>query len=173
MSPTIEPLSTRDMPARSASEIPARDILYVDDDAPLRGLLADALQAAGFHVDVAGDGQAGWEALQRRGYDLLITDHAMPSISGMDLIRRLRSAGRTMPVILASGGVEEAEAERLEWLWISATLRKPFTPSALLETVHRVLCAAAPVPKCGRPSEAMAVETFFRIQPVQHWGINE
>jgi adenylate cyclase len=112
----------------------------VDDDTDLRRSIADVLIRSAYQVDTAKDGEAGWAALQTRNYDLLITDHQMPKVSGLELVIRLRSARMALPVILASGAMPE-ELNRLPWLQLSATLLKPFAPSELLGTVENVLHA--------------------------------
>ena len=117
-------------------------ILYVDDEEAIRDLCGDILLRAGYSVDVAGDGQAGWEALQRKKYDLLITDHNMPQVTGLELAVRARGAGLALPIVIASGRVSFTDDDAYTWLRLSSTLRKPFTPEALLRTVDAVLCAA-------------------------------
>ena len=119
---------------------PSNCILVVDDDTDLRRSIADVLIRSDYQVDTAKDGEAGWAALQTRNYDLLITDHQMPKVSGLELVTRLRSARMTLPVILASGAMPE-ELNRLPWLQLSATLLKPFAPRELLGTVKNVLHA--------------------------------
>jgi two-component system, OmpR family, alkaline phosphatase synthesis response regulator PhoP len=119
---------------------PSNCILVVDDDPDVRRSIADVLLCSDYQVDTAIDGEAGWAALQTRNYDLLITDHKMPKVSGLELLMRLRSARMTLPVILASGALPE-ELNRLPWLQLSATLLKPFAPSELLGTVKNVLRA--------------------------------
>lgn len=117
----------------------SRRVLYVEDDEAWRELSTDALLKAGFLVDVAEDGEAGWEALQAGRYDLLITDNDMPRLTGMELVRRLRSEGYTLPIVMTSGsfGIESAQRDRS--LNVSATLRKPFALEELLKTIETVL----------------------------------
>ena len=61
-----------------------------------------------YQVDTAADGEEGWKALHAvshapDSYDLLITDHDMPGLSGLDLVKRLRAVHIALPVILATG----------------------------------------------------------------------
>ena len=128
-------------PASTASEratLPARRILVVDDDFFIRQLSAKALVRSGYKVDASEDGEAAWEALHANSYDLLITDNNMPKLSGVELIRKMRSASMALPVILVSGTIP---AEELN-LQLAATLPKPFSGDELLETVSNVLRAA-------------------------------
>ena len=127
--------------ARTQSRVaPSSRILLVDDAIDIRLLSADLLFHSGYQVDTAEDGESGWEALQAKNYDLLITDNKMPKVSGLELVKKLRSARMALPVILVSGAMPE-ELNRLPWLQLAATLWKPFTPDELLGTVKKVLRA--------------------------------
>ena len=65
-------------------------VLVVEDDARFRGLLRRALQAEGYAVDLAADGEEGLELLGLAPYDLAIVDVMLPRCSGIELCRRLR-----------------------------------------------------------------------------------
>lgn len=115
-------------------------ILVVDDEIAIRELISDTLVRSGYHVDTAEDGEIGWEAIHSKGYDLLITDNNMPKVSGIELVKKLRSADLALPVILISGAMPTEELIRHPWLQVAATLLKPFTGNELLEIVKKVLC---------------------------------
>jgi DNA-binding response OmpR family regulator len=121
---------------------PPHRILVVDDDISIRELSTMVLSTSGYQVDTAEDGVAGWNALHARSYALLITDNRMPKVSGIELVKRMRSAGMPLPVILASGAMPDAELNRHPWLQLAATLLKPFSGDELLGTVQKVLHAA-------------------------------
>lgn len=129
-------------PARGRANSPAC-LLVVDDDADIRQLTADALSSAGHQVDTAEDGAAGWTALQANRYDLLITDHNMAKVSGIELLKKLRAAHMALPAILISGAMPTEELNRHPRLQIEATLQKPFTACELIGTVAEVLRAAS------------------------------
>jgi DNA-binding response OmpR family regulator len=118
----------------------------VDDDIVVRRLGATVLVRSGYRVDTAGDGQAGWEALQTKNYDLLITDHNMPKVSGVELVKKLRSENAALPVILVSGTIPTEEFDRHPWLRLTAMLLKPYTPAEMLKTVKKVLSEAESTP---------------------------
>lgn len=87
---------------------PSPYILVAEDNLGARQLYMQILMCSGYRVDTAENGQAAWNALEsaRREsgrYDLLITDNAMPELSGVDLVRKMRSAHMDLPVIMASG----------------------------------------------------------------------
>jgi two-component system chemotaxis response regulator CheY len=115
-------------------------ILVVDDDGDIRRLNTEVLAGSGYKVDAA-DGASAWEILQLNSYDLLLTDHDMPKVAGVELLKKLHAARMTLPVILASGTIPMKELSRHPWLQIDATLLKPYTPDELLATVRKVLFA--------------------------------
>jgi len=146
---------------RRLSLLPTR-VLVVDDEFTIRLLIAHILMQAGFQVDTAQDGETGWEALQAENYHLLITDYNMPKVSGVELVKKLRSADFVLPVILVSGAIPTQELNRHPWLQIAATLLKPFTAGELLEAVTKVLCETGSTPKPNEP------ETIWRSDPSVH-----
>ena len=117
----------------------ARRILVADDEPEIRLINTAMLTQGGYKVDAAEDGYAAWEALTANGYDLLITDHSMPKVSGVELLRKLHAARMTLPVIMATGAVPSHEFVREPWLQPAAVLLKPYTSSELLGTVEGVL----------------------------------
>ncbi len=116
-------------------------ILVVDDNSDLRLLYAEALTRPGYRVDAAEDGAAGWEALQVNKYNLLITEHNLPRLTGVELIRKLRAARMAVPAVLAAERLPTYELDLDPSLQLAAVLPKPFYISELLETVRAVLRA--------------------------------
>jgi two-component system chemotaxis response regulator CheY len=138
--PTTEPAT----PLRQAK--PSNRILVVDDDISIREFSAVMLTTSGYQVDTAEDGAVGWEALHASSYDLLITDNDMPKVSGVELVKKLRFARMTLPVVMATGNIP---TEALNWnpsLQLAATLAKPFTLGELLRTVKKILRTAECAP---------------------------
>ena len=109
----------------------------LDDDPALSRLIAMLLARAGYTVDTAHDGEQGWTELNLRRYDLLMTDNDMPRLKGLELVRRLRAAGMSLPVIVVSGSEEVRAVEEDNELHLSAVMRKPFHPEHLLAEVER------------------------------------
>jgi DNA-binding response OmpR family regulator len=125
-------------PARSAPRECPR-ILVMDEDRDLRWLYADVLARRGYRIDIAGDGAVGWEALQTNHYHLLITEHDLPSLTGLEVVRKLRSARMAVPVVMAAVRLPRDELDRDPSLKLSAVLTKPFYISQFLEMVRAVL----------------------------------
>ncbi len=123
---------------------PPQRILVVENEGAIRSFNAEVLRHSGYQVDTAEDGEAGWRALHAAGYDtgsydLLITDNDMPKVTGVELLKRLRTARMKVPVIMASGTLPEQEPTRNPWLQPIAILLKPYTSKELLGTVSAVL----------------------------------
>jgi acetyltransferase-like isoleucine patch superfamily enzyme/CheY-like chemotaxis protein len=116
-------------------------ILVVEDDRVQRQTNAMALAFTGYTVDVAEDGAAAWEALQASCYDLLITDNHMPKLTGIELLKDMRSAGMKLPVIMATGKLPTQELAQNPWLEPVALLVKPYAAGQLLEKVKVILHA--------------------------------
>jgi PAS domain S-box-containing protein len=116
-----------------------RRILVVDDDSSTRQGSLEMLAGAGYDVESVKDGAAGWDALQAKTYDLIITDNKMPKMTGMEMIEKLRSARMAVPVILATACAPTHEFDRKPWLKPDATLQRPVSNDDLLAAVRRVL----------------------------------
>jgi DNA-binding response OmpR family regulator len=137
---------------------PARRILVVEDDCDIRRINAVALQRAGYRVDTAKDGLVGWKALRAirhapESYDLLITDHDMPGLTGLALVKKLRAAHMMLPIIMATGKFPiEDLINRYSWLQPAVTLAKPYSIKALVGTVEAVLRTADVARKLVTPT---------------------
>jgi len=122
-----------------ATVVPLREqrgrILYVDDDSSLRRLGELALSRAGFDVDTAGNGREAWAALNSREYQMLITDHDMPEMTGLVLVALARRAGMTLPIVLASGSLDPLLTPLPAKLGLTAFLPKPFSSATLVDVV--------------------------------------
>lgn len=114
-------------------------ILVVEDDQQLCQINATGLGHSGYAVDMAKDGAAAWEALQANRYDLLVTDNNMPRLTGLELLKELRSAGLRLPVIMATGTLPTQELADKPWLEPVALLEKPYSTEQFLAKVKGVL----------------------------------
>jgi DNA-binding response OmpR family regulator len=151
-------------------------ILLVDDDIYIQEMNAGALIRAGYNVETADDGADAWQALNSRSYDLLIINNKMPRVTGLEVIKKLRAVDMKLPVILTPQKVPAEEFEPQLLVRFDATLAKPFTTSALLGMVEKILRAtknaaasarllvhskASHIPPTGKKGEVLTIETKF------------
>jgi len=140
-------------PLRPAREPGSPHILLVEDQAPLRRILARALSHAGFGVCDVADGEAGLSAIEQEGaesFDLIIADVQMPRLSGPELVSRIEAQSSNPLRVLFISGYPAPDGAR-EHGQGSACLRgypvleKPFSLNDFIARVNDIL---------GRPSPA-------------------
>jgi DNA-binding NtrC family response regulator len=114
--------------------------LVVEDDPQLRPLLARALSGAGFQVVAVGSLRAATDALATRGpFALLVSDVILPGGSGITLARSARDLQPGLPIVLASGYLEEAALiPEIHGLGM-VPLAKPFGHAEITAAVRRAL----------------------------------
>ncbi|MDA8882659.1 response regulator, partial [Alphaproteobacteria bacterium] len=127
---------------KTRSAIPSsKTILIIEDEADIKILLDYNLQAAGFSVIQASDGEEGLLLAIEHQPDLILLDWMLPLLSGIELLRQLRNRTETrnIPVIMLTAKGEEAD--RLRGLNGGADdyVTKPFSPAELLARVHALL----------------------------------
>ena len=120
----------------------ARHVLVVDDSLTVRETERKLLERAGYQVDVAVDGVAGWNALRLGNYDLLLTDVDMPRMTGIDLTRAVRDDVRLrdLPVMIVS--YKEREEDRLAGFEAGADryiTKASFRDDSLLKAVEELI----------------------------------
>ena len=144
-----EPVSA---PLRRPTQHSPPRILVVDEDSDLRQLYTEALARPGYHVEAAEDGAVALKSFRVYSYNLLITEHSLPTLTGVELVKTLRAARMALPVIMAAARLPLYELDRNPSLQPVAVLPKPFYLSQLLETVKAVLRATDGLgiaPICG------------------------
>jgi PAS domain S-box-containing protein len=118
-------------------ELPPLKVLLVDDHAEVRTTTAAVLEDCGHEVVQAGNGAEALRVLEGdSGYDLLISDYAMPIVSGTEFLREARKLCPDVPALIITGYADtdriHDRPERVE------ILLKPFTPRALEEAIMRI-----------------------------------
>ena len=126
---------------RSAAAGDGVTVLLVEDDAAVRALVDQILRRRGYAVLVANDANQAIAvaASHRAEIDVLISDVVMPGVSGIDLVRRLKSADPALRAILMSGYNEHAALDDLERDTSVRFLQKPFSADDLAAAVERLL----------------------------------
>jgi len=134
-------------------------ILIIDDDARLRELLLRYLGQQGYEVKAVGDGSQMDRALAYKRYHLLVLDLMLPNEDGLSILRRLRGAGESVPVILLTAKGDEID--RILGLEMGADdyLPKPFNPRELVARISAVLRRKGSQPT-GAPDGEEKVVTF-------------
>ena len=114
-------------------------ILVVDDDPKIVNLVRAYLVSEGFTVITAADGLAALEAVRRERPDLIVLDLMLPEVDGLEVTRRLREQGSSVPILILSA--RGATSERVKGLVEGADdyLPKPFAPSEMIARVRAIL----------------------------------
>ncbi|HEV2865996.1 MAG TPA: ATP-binding protein, partial [Allosphingosinicella sp.] len=132
-------------PAAAVNEdsgsLPPLRILLVDDHEAVRETTAGMLGDLGHAVDAAADGPAMLKKLKAAplDYDLIITDYAMPLMSGGEMLKQARSLNPSLPAIIISG---YADSRSIADHGAGAVLTKPFTLDQMNEAIGRALLSA-------------------------------
>jgi CheY-like chemotaxis protein len=164
-----EMLATRAPPRRAQSETPRGDrerVLVVDDEESLARLSTEILTDLGYAAVGFTSGTAALDAFvaDPHGFDAVITDESMPGTSGSELIRKLRKIRPTIPIVLVSGYLSAAVAQRARDAGADEVLKSLVSARELAECLDRVLHAsrksqrnelersAAELPQQARPA---------------------
>ncbi len=126
-----------DSPAQGGRE----HILIVDDEANIVRIARDIFEDSGYHVTTHKTGSEALQDFQQHPgkYDLLITDMAMPGMTGVELARQVMEIKPSMPVILCSGHSDMVNREQALAMGIRAYVAKPYFMSEMLRTIRKVL----------------------------------
>ena len=128
-----------------------RQILVVEDEKPIRDMIAFGLRRAGFEVLEAEDASSARGAIADRRPDLLLVDWMLPDQSGLELTRAIRRDKETedLPVIMLTA--RAAEQDKISGLEVGADdyLTKPFSTRELVARIHAVLRRALPGDESG------------------------
>ena len=114
-------------------------LLLVEDERKVADVVARGLRAERFAVDVALDGNSGWEMVSGVDYDLIILDLMLPGLSGTELLRRLRRRNNKAAVLVLTA--RDATSDKVENFEAGADdyLTKPFAFAELLVRVKALL----------------------------------
>jgi two-component system copper resistance phosphate regulon response regulator CusR len=119
-------------------------ILVIEDERKVAEFVARGLRDQRFAVDVANDGQAGWEMAGTCNYDLIVLDLMLPGLGGMEVLKRIRRRGSHVPVLILTA--RAGTPEKVEHFEAGADdyLTKPFAFDELLVRVKALLRRGSP-----------------------------
>ena len=133
------------------------NILVVDDEMGIRGLLSDILNDEGHTVELAENAAQARDARLRACPDLVLLDIWMPDTDGVTLLKEWSGSGLlTMPVIMMSGHATVDTAVEATRIGAQAFLEKPITLQKLLQTVDQALARSRPAASAAAPVAASA-----------------
>ena len=114
-------------------------VLLVEDDSRLADSLAEVLLAQRYIVDLARDGEAGWQQITSAPYDLVVMDVTLPKLDGLGLCGRMRDRGLTTPVLMLTA--RDTSSDKVLGLdaGADAYMVKPFHLEELLAQVRALL----------------------------------
>jgi len=101
-------------------------VLVVDDEPPIRALVAKIVERAGHPVDVARDGAEAIEKIESQQYSVIVLDLMMPNVDGYALVEYLKTRGGPRPAIIVISAGDTASLRRLDGSVVHSILRKPF-----------------------------------------------
>ena len=114
-------------------------ILLVEDDKKLADMIARGIKAERFALDVAHDGQTGWEMATACNYDLLILDLMLPGLSGTELMQQVRHRNHELPIMILTARDATADKVRNFEAGADDYLTKPFAFAELLVRMKALL----------------------------------
>jgi two-component system phosphate regulon response regulator PhoB len=125
----------------------AKQILVVEDERPIREMIAFGLRRAGFEVREAADARTGRAEVANKMPDLLLVDWMLPDLSGLEFTRALKRDRETreLPVIMLTARAEEGDKVAGLEGGADDYITKPFSPRELLARINAVLRRTAPI----------------------------
>ena len=124
----------------------AKHILIVEDEQPIREMVAFALANAGYDVQEAADARQAQIRISERLPDLMLLDWMLPGISGIDYARRLKKDDltRDLPIIMLTARAEEEDTVQGLESGADDYMTKPFSPRELVARIRAVLRRGGP-----------------------------
>jgi two-component system alkaline phosphatase synthesis response regulator PhoP len=114
-------------------------ILVAEDEKDMAMGLRDNLEFEGYEVVVAADGEAAWQAATKQNPDLVLLDLMMPKMDGLEVCRRIREMGLTIPVLMLTAKSQEIDIVRGLEVGADDYITKPFSIREVLARVKAAL----------------------------------
>ncbi len=143
---------------------PATKILLIEDDREMIDLLTMHLNAEGYQVDAAADGVAGLRAFQSGHYGMVLLDWMLPTMSGIDVLREIRSADTRTPVLMLTARGEEADKVLGLELGCDDYLTKPFS---MRELAARIKVLRRRIERAEELARVAAGDRILDLGPIK------
>jgi DNA-binding response OmpR family regulator len=143
------------------------EILVVDDEASVVEVVELYLKREGFQVRTARDGIQALTAIGERAPALVVLDLMLPSVDGLEIVRRLRlNLAQSVPIIMLTA--RSQETDRIVGLELGADdyVTKPFSPAELVARVKAVLRRAQPGGPAGQRDEQPVLHPDLTVDPI-------
>lgn len=114
-------------------------ILVVDDNKITCDLVKSILTSAGYECSIVTKPRNFFEIVSRQRFDLILLDIAMPDVSGIDILKRMKRDPYTKIVILTATPLKKSDREEINKFGVIGIIEKPVTRAKLLEEVARFL----------------------------------
>lgn len=123
----------------SISESRANRVLIIDDEPTILEILARILRRAGYTAVPVQTAEEGLQQVQTERPDLVITDLALPGMSGDEFLKAIRAEYPCLPVVVVTGQRKDGLDREMQKIGASGFIRKPFRSSDVLSTVQQLL----------------------------------
>ncbi len=118
-------------------------ILIVEDNENIGNLLSHILQDVGFeNITEAKNGRMAWEKIEKKQFDLILTDWMMPEMDGLELIKKIRTGPdevKNIPVLMISASENAEEIVKTTEWEINGCIVKPFSVNTILSEIKNVI----------------------------------
>ena len=153
--------------------IPAARLLLVDDDEANRDVLARRLVRRGYHTDLAEDGERALDLIANHPYDLVLLDHMMPGMSGLDVLQRLREtlSPAELPVIMVTAVGESANIVAALKMGANDYITKPLDFAITLARIEACLERSLAERELRRTKELYQLASHAADEGLWDWDL--
>jgi two-component system chemotaxis response regulator CheY len=116
-------------------------LLVVDDFSTMRRIIKNILRQLGFNnIDEADDGTTAWEVINKGGIDFVISDWNMPTMTGIDLLRKVRASEEfhDLPFLMVTAEAQQENVIEAVQAKVSNYIVKPFTAETLKQKIDKI-----------------------------------
>ena len=104
-----------------------KSILIVEDEELVAETLSDILELLGYNVTITSNGEEGFKKFKKEKFELIITDIHMPKLDGFQLVKKIRSSDKEIPILVLSGFIDSEHIQKILDMGADGYIEKPFT----------------------------------------------